>query len=134
MKAKFLLLFSICVTVFISGQIGKFTAYSFSSKYKSGSTWTDWDSHQEVNILTSINFDDKKIKIYSKETQIYDIITIDDKVVDEEGDDIYRMYCEDRNGSNCYVDIYVLNSQGGRMQIYIRYTDMQWVYNLERTN
>lgn len=134
MKSKVIFFLSLLISTFLFSQVEKYKAYSLSSNYKEGTTWSEWSSFEDVDILASINLDDKKIKIYSSETQIYDIITFEPKKVDEDGDFIYKMYCEDSNGNNCYVDLYILNSQDSRLQIYIRYADMQWVYNLHRIN
>lgn len=130
MKIKFLFFFFFTVPLFLFSQVHKYKAVSYSAKFKNASTWGKWSEAERTDILVSINFDDAKIKIYSKETQLYDIVSIKDKITDDEGDDIFSMYCEDADGMNCYVDIYKLHSQNGRLQLYVRYSDMQWLYNL----
>lgn len=131
MKYKFILLFLLFLSSLTIAQIKKYTAYSFSTRVDNGSSWSDWSKPQDVDILISINTDDDKIKIYSKVTQIYDIVKYKAKETDDDGDDTYPMYCEDAKGQNCNVDFVVLNSQDSRLQLYIRYSDMQWVYNME---
>lgn len=130
MKRKFIFLLMFLATLAVQAQVQKFTAYELSSKTYNGYSWSDWSKFEPTEILVSVNLDDKKIKIYSQETQIYDIIEFNEKEVDADGDESYRLYCEDKDGQNCHVDLYFLKSQDSMMQIYIRYQNMQWVYNL----
>lgn len=118
----------ICSVQVITAQVYKFNAYQLAfydiEKEK-------WQPFEDTDILVSINVDGKKVKIYSKETQSFDIITAEDKKVDNDGDDTYRYYCEDQDGNTCYVDFVVLNSENGVRQLYITYSNAKYVYNIE---
>lgn len=126
-KLLFIILF-LCSFECFSAQVFKFNAYQIAffdiQKEK-------WDPFEDTDILVSINLDGKKIKIYSKETQSYDIIKSEKKKLDKDGDETLRFYCEDQNGSTCYVDFVVLNSRNGVRQLYIKYSDAQFVYNIK---
>lgn len=130
MKKYLLTFFFISYCAVFSAQVQKFKALSVSSRYESKSGWTDWSQAKDTDILMSINIDDNKIKIYSEKTQIYDIVEYHEKEYDEDGDETIRMYSEDQDGNNCYIDLMKLNSQNGRLQLYVRYKDMNWMYNI----
>lgn len=126
---KKILLFSLLFLSFhnlLAQDILKFNAYSLRFFDKNTSKWEE--KLEPVNILVSLNFNDSKIKIYSKETQIYDIIKVNDqeKIT---GGSKFRLYCEDQNGKNCYVDI--VSYDDGEKQLYVRYIDLMYYYNLE---
>ena len=128
MKRILSVLLFICSVQFITAQVYKFNAYQLAfydiEKEK-------WEPFEDTDILVSMNIDGKKIKIYSKETQSFDIITVDEKKIDKDGDETFRFYCEDQNGSTCHVDFVVLNSENGVRQLYITYSNAKYVYNIE---
>ena len=118
----------ICSVQFITAQVYKFNAYQLAfydiKKEK-------WEPFEDTDILVSMNVDGKKIKIYSKEAQSFDIITVEEKKKDTDGDDTFSFYCEDQNGITCYVDFMILNSKNGIRQLYITYSNAKYVYNIE---
>ena len=130
MKKNLLVFLLISFCTVCSAQVQKFKALSVVTRYENKGSWTKWSAPTETDILLSINVDDNKIKIYSEKTQIYDIVKYYETEYDEDGDETIKMFCEDKNGNNCYVDLVKLNSQNGRLQLYIRYSDMNWMYNL----
>lgn len=134
MKQRLLFLLFISYCTLFSAQVTKFKALSLSTRYETKAGWTKWSKTVDTDILLSINLNDNKIKIYSEESQIYDIIKYSEKEYDEDGDETVTMYSEDQNGSNCYIDLVKLNSQDGRLQLYIRYNDMHWVYNIYKVD
>lgn len=113
-------------------QVYKYHAYSFSIRYDNGNYWTDWSEPRETEILISINLSENVIKIYSEEQQTYDIIEYHDEESDENGNKHIRMYCEDADGQNCNVDLVKRGNGDERLQMYVRYSDMQWVYDIEK--
>ena len=127
MKKLLLLSFLLYSFYNLFGQdVLKYNAYSlvfFDMKTRK------WENKSEpVDILISVNFEDRKIKIYSKSTQIYDIIQTYDEERIEDGKK-FRFYCEDRNGSNCYIDFVYYDD--GTKQLYVRYSDIQYLYNIQ---
>ena len=128
MKKILCLFLFICTVQFITAQVYKFNAYQIAfydtQKQK-------WESFEDCDILISMNVDAKKIKIYSKETQSFDIIISEAKKIDKDGDESFRFYCEDHNGNNCNVDFMTLKSENGTKQLYITYNNMKYVYNIE---
>lgn len=134
MIKKLLLLFFFAASCFAFAQVKKFTAVGLSSRNVQNGQWTEWKAFETVDILASLNLEANKIKIYSRETQEYDIISCDEKETDEDGDEYYRMFCEDKDGLNCHIDLYVLNGNDQRLQLYIRYNDFEFVYDLVPNN
>ena len=115
----------------VFGQVYKLKSTSFSSKYKINDyKWSDWSEATESSVLITFDLTNDRITIYSKETQVYDIAEYEGKTTDEDGDDIFSYYCIDKDGSKCRVKWLKLNSQNGRMQMYVNYYDMIWLYNI----
>lgn len=123
------ILFAIANTVY--GQVYKLKATSFSSRYQINEySWSSWTEASESSVLIVFDQNNDRITIYSEETQVYDIAEYEGKETDGDGDDIYSYYCVDKNGLTCRVSWVQLNSQNGRMQFYVMYNDMNWLYNV----
>jgi hypothetical protein len=113
------------------GQVYKMRSTSLSSKYKINNyRWSDWSEAEEASILMTIDMNKDRIIIYSKETQIYDIAEYEGKTTDDDGDDFISYYCVNEEGITCRVRLAKLNSQNGRNQIYIDFSDFRFVYNV----
>jgi hypothetical protein len=115
----------------VYSQVYKLKTTSFSSRIKhDDGSWSEWSELQENSILITFDQTNDRIKIYSKVTQVYDIVEYKKMITDSDNDDIYTYYCVDVKGLNCYVKWVKLNSQNGRMQMYVTYNDMEWLYNI----
>jgi hypothetical protein len=115
----------------VFGQVYKLRSTSLSSRnsindYK----WTEWSDAIECNVLITFDLTDDRITIYSKVTQVYDIAEYEGKTTDNDGDDLYSYYCIDKDGIKCRVKWMKLHSQNERMQMYVYYNDMNWLYNI----
>jgi hypothetical protein len=124
--------FLVMISVFCFSQVTKFKTTSISLKTKNESTrkWTKWSEPDKVEILISIDLTNERIKIFSKVDQVYDIIKYYDKETDTDGDETLSFQCVDQDGLKCIVRFVVLNSQSGRRQLYVDYSDMMWMYNI----
>ena len=120
------------VSVFSYSQVTKFKTTSYASKSKNVSTnnWTKWSEPSDTEILISKDLTNERIKIFSKEEQVYDIIKYYDKDTDSDGDETLSFQCVDVDGIKCIVRFVILNSQNGRKQIYIDYNNIMWMYNI----
>ena len=120
------------VSIFSYSQVTKFKTTSYSSKVKDVRTdnWSKWSEPSDTEILISIDLTNERIKIFSKEEQVYDIIKYYDKDTDSDGDETLSFQCDDEDGIKCIVRFVVLNSQNGRKQIYIDYNNIMWMYNI----
>src|SRR5690554_999480 len=107
----------------------KTTSIAYSYK-ENGYNWANWSDFEPTSILVLMDLDKERITVYSKETQIYDIAKDEGKTTDSDGDDFYSFLCVNEGGKACRVRLAKLNSQGGRNQLYVKFDDMKWVYNL----
>ena len=124
-----IVLLTFSVTAF--GQVYKLKSTSFSSKYKINDyRWSEWSEATETSVLITFDLDKERITIYSKTTQVYDIAEYEGKTTDEDGDDFYSYYCVNQDGATCRVRLARLNSQNGRNQVYVDFSDMKWMYNV----
>ncbi|WP_140392810.1 hypothetical protein [Parabacteroides sp. An277] len=106
-------------------------AFGISYKVKdSWGGWSDWTDWKACNIDISVNFNTHRILIFSKETQDYAISEmLPTARYDENGKSVV-MRCVDDDGLICILR---LRSQyhPDMIQLYIEYSDMIWVYNVE---
>ena len=115
----------------VFGQVYKLKSTTFSSKYKINEyKWSEWSDATESSVLITFDLTNGRITIYSKETQVYDIAEYEGQTTDEDGDDIFSYLCIDKDGTKCRLKWLKLNSQNGRMQMYVNYNDMIWLYNI----
>lgn len=112
-------------------QVLKLKTKSFSYKQKVNDyRWSDWSKWKPTSVLVIINFDKERITIYSKETQVYDIAEYEGKTTDSDGDDTYSFFCVNEAGLTCRIRFLKLNSQNGKNQLYVDFSDLKWVYNI----
>jgi hypothetical protein len=115
----------------VFGQVYKLKSTAFSSKYKINEyKWSEWSDATESSVLITFDLTNDRITIYSKETQVYDIAEYEGQTTDEDGDDIFSYFCIDEDGTKCRLKWLTLNSQNGRMQMYVNYDNMIWLYNI----
>ena len=113
------------------GQVYKLKSTSISSKYKINDyKWSDWSEPSETSVLITFDLNKDRITIYSKTTQVYDIAKYEGETIDDEGDGFLSYYCVNAEGLACRVRLAKLNSQNGRNQVYVDFSDMKWVYNV----
>lgn len=97
-------------------------AYELSVNYEG---WSDWES---VNIDIKIDFDNYLIKIFSKQVQVYEILSDLPPLKDDDGRNIrFRVIDQDK-------DIGVLTfrvQNNGTKQIYLEFDNIGWVYNVK---
>ena len=99
-------------------------------KFKTDSKWEEWSDWEEVSVLIIMNTDDERFTIYSKEKQVYDVAKDEGKETDNDGDDTWSFYCVNEDGTTCRVRLVKLNSQEGRLQLYVDFSDIKLVYNM----
>jgi hypothetical protein len=130
---KFLLFVGMLVlsTPRLQGQVYKLKATNFTSKINvEGRGWNDWADWEDSDVLITMDMDKDRITIYSKEVQKYDIAEYEGKETDDDGDDIWSFFCINEDGVKCRVRLAKLNSQNGRNQVYVDFSDLMIVYNV----
>ena len=130
---KFICLTAILFLAFSSvsfGQVYKLKTTSFASMYKINDyKWSDWGEWEETSLLITIDLNKERITMYSKETQVYDIVKDEGEEFDKDGDKTLSLYCVNEEGLTCRVRLVRLNSQSGKTQIYVDFNDFKFVYN-----
>jgi hypothetical protein len=113
------------------GKVIKLRTTAFSSRHKINEySWSNWRDWEKASVLITIDTDNDRITIYSAERQVYDIAENEGESTDEDGDETLSLYCVDNDGTKCRVRLVYLNSQNERIQLYVDYSDVSWVYNV----
>lgn len=108
-----------------------FKTTDFSFRYKVYGEWTDWSEWEESNMKVKFNTDDDVIVIYSKETQIYKVLSLEDSPYDSSGTQV-KFRVIDQDSDYGYIRLRVTDN--GYSQLYVDFSDISWVYNVKRIN
>lgn len=123
MKKFFALTLLLFASLFAShayAEVFKLRAYSASMR--STDRYGNWS---DCNIL--VVSDDSRVKIYSEETQEYDIIS-SEEIRDSKGVKATEFHCVDKNGLRCSLRLRV--EKNDNIQLYVDYNDISFVYNV----
>lgn len=113
------------------GQVFKCKSYENSSKTTNYyGQWGNWSSWNTATILITIDFTNDRIKIFSQVEQVFDIITYEEPTWDADGDKTSKMWAVDQDAIRVSIRLVTLFSDGGRLQLYINYSNMILVYNM----
>lgn len=86
-------LFFFITTKTIAQNVLKFKTTDFAyTSTNSNNEWKEWSERKDAKILITMDFDKERIKIYSKETQIYDVTTDEGKTTNDNGEEIYSFF------------------------------------------
>ena len=117
------------------GQVIKMRTKAVAHRYvMENNKWSEWSDFDELSVLAVIDRDKERFTIYTKETQVYDVIKYEGEEVDSDGDEIISFMCIDDDGDACGVDLVRLNSRDGENQLYVRFADIEvayFVYSLD---
>lgn len=97
-------------------------AYEFAYKFK-GQEWSEW-----ISCYLDIKITSNKVIIYSKETQIYNILRETDTPYDNNGEQVGYLI-KDQDGD--YGRIRLRFQNNGAKQIYIDFDNISWVYSVK---
>ena len=128
-KAITLAVMSLCLSLpALADDIVKFrtSALAYRSTDENGK-WSEWSEWQKNSMPIVIR--DNTIVIYSSEQQEYDVYE-KKEYDDNEGAHVVRMQCIDKKGNQCVVRLIYENDS---KQLYVDYSDISWVYNVELT-
>ena len=130
----FLVLFMNISTAFTQNEdIFKLKTTEIAFKFiESDNSWSDWSDWEKTNILVVFDTKAERIKIFSKETQVYDVATDEGKTTNDKGDEIYSWFCVNEDGNQCRVQLWKRFYDDGSSynQLYVNFSDARFVYNL----
>ena len=119
--------------------IGMLQSYSQTYKFRTSGfsvlernekgKWGKWSDLNLVNILVTLDTDKNRFLIYSRNIQLYEILTYQPES-ESETDLVYSFICRDNDGVDCTVSIITRKKQDNRKQLYITYPNHVIVYNI----
>ena len=129
-KIIFLFLFLTISVQKIEAQVYKFVATGFSVMEKDEKdNWGKWSDFQTTNIVIALDLDKKRIVVYSKEIQFYNIEKFEEKIENDD-DLIFHFSCIDIDGEPFRISFITRKKQEYRKQLYINQKDVILVYNI----
>lgn len=132
MKKFVIMLALLSMTTFcaVAQSAMRFMSYGFASGVVNNYGRVVWDDWEDSHIPISINVEEGRIRIFSKDEQDYQVVKDLGKSKDDDGES-YTMKCMDNDGLICHVRLrrQYLNNV---IQLYIEYEDYRWVYNVEQ--
>lgn len=106
----------------------KTSSLSFTDKKDDGS-WNDWSDFVAANILITLDAKKDLITVNSSEVQSFKIKAYGD-IEDTDEINIVPFECIDNKFSKCKIFIITKKKENNRMQVYINYNEVKFVYNI----
>lgn len=106
----------------------KTSSVSFTDK-KTDGTWNDWSDFVEAKVVVTLDAKKDLITINSAEVQAFKIKAYGE-IEDNEDVNIVPFECVDNKFSKCKLFIITKKKENNRMQIYINYNEVKFVYNI----
>ena len=106
----------------------KTSSVSVTEKNEKGK-WNNWSDFVDADLIITIDGKKNRIVVNSPDIQVYTIKTYGEKI---ENDDqkIVPFECVDNNGSKCNIIVITHKKENNRMQFYINYSEVKFVYNI----
>lgn len=130
MKKYFLLFVFISFGMAAFGQTISLKTSSASVIEKNAkSGWGKWSDFVKAEILITIDAKKDRIIVNSPEIQVFSIKSYGEKI-ETETDKIVGFDCVDNNGSQCKILVVTRKKENNRMQFYVNYSEVKFVYNI----
>ena len=98
-----LFLFSIKTSI---AQVTKLRTTTVNAQIiQENNTWSEWSPAIEISELVVLDFTKKRISVFTKEAQVYDIIEFLENYKAEDGGSIFTVRCIDQNGNSADVTL-----------------------------
>jgi len=95
--------------------------------------WSAWSDFVKADLLITIDGKKNRIVINSPEIQVFTILAYGDKS-ENDFNKIVPFECIDNNGSKCTIFVITKKKEDNRMQFYINYSEVKFVYNIYNSN
>lgn len=106
----------------------KTSSVSFVEKTIKGK-WGEWSDFVKADLLITIDAKKDRIVVNSPEIQVFTITNYGEKT-ETETDKTVPFECIDNNGSKCTIFVITRKKEENRMQFYINYSEVKFVYNI----
>ena len=108
------------------------SSISVTEKNEKG-VWNKWSDFVDADLVITIDGKKNRIVVNSPDIQVFTITAYGEKT---ENDDqkIVPFECLDNNGSKCTIFVITQKKENNRMQIYINYNEVKFVYNIYNDN
>ena len=106
----------------------KTSSVSYTDK-KDGGNWNEWSDFVEANVLIALDAKKDLITVNSSEVQSFRIKAYGE-IEDTAETNIVPFECVDNKFSKCTIFIITKKKENNRMQIYINYNEVKFVYNV----
>jgi len=106
----------------------KTSSLSFTDKKEDGS-WNEWSDFVPANVLITLDAKKNLITVNSSEVQSFRIKAYGE-IEDTDEVNIVPFECVDNKFSKCKIFIITKKKEDNRMQIYINYNEVKFVYNI----
>jgi len=95
-------------------------------------TWSEWTAPIEISELVVLDLTKKRISVFTKERQVYDIVEVLQNEKFENGNSIFAFRCIDQNGD--YSDVSLLKEYENEIlgkYLIVELKDKKLIYNLK---
>ena len=106
----------------------KASSVSFTDKDEKGS-WNEWSDFVKTNVLITVDAKKNLIVVNSAEVQSFKIKSYGE-IQDNDEVNIVPFECVDDKFSKCTIFIITKKKENNRMQFYINYNEVKFVYNI----
>jgi len=106
----------------------KTSSVSIIEKNEAGK-WGEWSDFVKAELVIVIDGAKSRIVVNSPEIQVFTITSFGEKI-ETETDKIVPFDCIDNNGSKCKIFVITRKNEGNRIQFYINYSEVKFVYNI----
>lgn len=106
----------------------KTSSVSFTDK-KTDGTWNEWSDFVEAKVVVTLDAKKDLITINSADVQSFRIKSYGE-IEDNDEVNIVPFECIDNKFSKCKIFIITKKKENNRMQIYINYNEVKFVYNI----
>lgn len=94
--------------------------------------WREWSEFVKADLLITIDAKKNRIVVNSPELQVFTIHAYGEKTEDE-NTKVVPFECVDHNGSKATIFVITKKKEDNRMQFYINYAEVKFVYNIYNT-